>query len=153
MDKLLNLKVSCLFQEYKIKMNDIEKLAIDTKQLAEEELKTLNKSDYNLNKKEFINEMIRCIRVNFNTMTNCNKIEIHSIKFNFLIKHYYIIPKIISKILSHTTKAIKRNSMLFIYLLIAPICSKRFLNKVLYLKDKHTLQNLIILNDTSSWEK
>jgi len=152
MDKLLNLKISCLHQEFENQMIDIERLTTDTKQLAEKELGSLNENDYNFNRKEFINEIIRCIKVNFNTMTNCNKVVIHSIKIKLSIKNYSGMLKSITNLLNNTIKTIKRNSVLFICLLISLISSKKFLNHILYLKDRQALQNLIDLNNNAPWK-
>ena len=152
MDKLLNLKISCLHQEFENQMIDIGRLTTDTKQLAEKELGSLNENDYNFNRKEFINEIIRCIKVNFNTMTNCNKVVIHSIKIKLSIKNYSGMLESITNLLNNTIKTIKRNSVLFICLLISPIGSKKFLNHILYLKDRQVLQNLIDLNNNVPWK-
>ena len=152
MDKLLNLKISCLHQEFENEMIDIEKLTTDTKQLAEKELVSLNENDYNFNRKEFINEMIRCIKVNFNTMANCNKVAIHSIKFKLSIKNYSGMLERINDLLNNTIQAIKRNLALFICLLISPLTSKKSLNHILYLKDRQVLQNLIDLNNNVPWK-
>ena len=152
MDKLLNLKISCLHQEFENEMIDIGKLATDTKQLAEKELGSLNENDYNFNRKEFINEIIRCIKVNFNTMTNCNKVVIHSIKIKLSIKNYSGMLERITNLLDNTIKTIKRNSGLFICLLLSPLTSEKNLNHILYLKDKQALQNLIDLNNNAPWK-
>ena len=152
MDKLLNLKISCLHKEFKNQMIDIERLATDTKQLAEKELGSLNENDYNFNRKEFINEMIRCIKVNFNTMANCNEVAMHSIKFKLSIKNYSGMLERIGDLLDNTTRAIKRNSGLFICLLLSPLTSEKNLNHILYLKDRQALQNLIDLNNNVPWK-
>ena len=63
MDKLLNLKISCLHQEFENEMIDIGRLTTDTKQLAEKELGSLNENDYNFNRKEFISNLVKLLSV------------------------------------------------------------------------------------------